>query len=128
MLLSFYALRTSALLASLSTFLTPTVVWAESLADLQARCLTRTDGGVLISGQAKDFPCYLNLILTENMPYVILVAVLLVVVSGIQYMLAAGNAADQGKAKQRIVGTLIGIIFYTLIRYLIPLISGGLGA
>jgi hypothetical protein len=117
---SFYALRTVLLIHGLSLALRPSLVLAND------PCLASTEGGVLISGQAKNFSCYISLLLKQNMPYVILVAVVLVVISGVQYMLAMGNSSEQGKAKQRIVGTLIGIIFYTLISYILPLISGGL--
>ena len=71
------------------------------------------------------FSCYVSSLLSQNMPYVLLIAVVLVVVSGVQYMMAMGAAAEQTKAKQRIVGLLSGVIFYVLIRYLVPLLAGG---
>ncbi len=70
--------------------------------------------------------CYLSTVLTDNMPYVIIIAIILVVWSGIEYMLAQGSLAAQTKAKQRIVGVLGGLMFYLLIRFLIPLIAGGI--
>jgi hypothetical protein len=95
---------------------------------VQAACTVTDDGeGVLVKGTVSGgFGCYINAVLRDNMPYVILVAVILVVISGLQYMFAQGNPGEQGKAKQRIVGVLIGIIFYFLIAYLVPLISGQL--
>jgi len=94
--------------------------------EYQKHCRYEAGGGVLVSGHVYTFPCYLELLLKQNIPYVLLAAVILVVVSGIQYMLAQGNSSEQAKAKQRIVGIIGGIIFYFLIQYLIPLISGGI--
>ncbi|HSI20189.1 MAG TPA: hypothetical protein VLA04_00560 [Verrucomicrobiae bacterium] len=85
--------------------------------------------GVLVGGKIdsnKPIACYISKILEENMPYVVLAAVILVVISGVQYMLAMGNSAGQGAAKTRIIGIISGIIFYFLIRYMIPLVSGGI--
>jgi hypothetical protein len=91
-------------------------------------CKVDSTPGVLISGHVTKggFACYMSHLLTENMPYVILVAVVLVVVSGIQYMLSQGQPAAQGAAKTRIIGILTGVIFYFLLRYLLPLVVGGI--
>lgn len=90
-------------------------------------CEVDNNPGVLISGHVTrgGFACYVSHLLTENMPYIILVAVVLVVVSGVQYMLSQGNATAQGAAKTRIVGIITGVIFYFLLRYILPLIVGG---
>lgn len=87
----------------------------------------KSPSGVLVSHvppEGSGLGCYLTYLLTDNMPYVILLAVVLVVLSGVQYMLAMGSSAEQGKAKTRILGILAGVIFYFLLRYLIPLIAG----
>jgi len=69
---------------------------------------------------------YVNAILNQNTAYIITVAVIIIVASGIQYMLALGSAGEQGKAKQRIVSVIVGIIFFTLIRFVLSLIGNGL--
>jgi triacylglycerol esterase/lipase EstA (alpha/beta hydrolase family) len=73
-----------------------------------------------------SFACYLTSALQKNMPYAILLAVILVVVSGLQYMTSMGAPAAQGAAKTRIIGILTGIIFYTILSYILPVIVGGI--
>jgi hypothetical protein len=104
------------------------------------KCVVRDDAAsVLVKGQwgfiekvgGKDvftptFGCYISQLIDQNIPYVILAAVLLIVFSGVQYMLAQGAAAEQAKAKQRIWGVLGGVIFYFLIKLTVPLIAGGI--
>lgn len=91
-------------------------------------CTTGPERGVLIAHQVKTggFPCYVSELLKQNMPIVMIIAVVIIVASGIQYMAAMGNPSAQGAAKQRILGVLGGVIFYFLIRYLVPLIAGGI--
>lgn len=107
---------------------TYTVLWLVQPAAAFAAngCATNTPAGVLVAHKQTTFGCYLNSILGDNMPYVILVAVVLVIASGIQYMIAQGVPGEQAKARTRILGILGGIVFYFLIRYLAPLITGGL--
>lgn len=96
---------------------------------IQGECkIDITKPGVLIGGQITSggFPCYITVLLRNNMPYVILVAIILVVISGLQYMTAMGAPAEQGKAKTRILGVLAGVIFYFLIQYITPLLAGGI--
>ena len=69
---------------------------------------------------------YLSKVLTQNNGYVIAIAVIIVVFSGVQYMLAFGNTSNQGKAKERIISVVIGIIFYTLIRFFLVILADGL--
>lgn len=99
---------------------------AEWIDDFKKHCSYTKGGAVLVSGQTTTFPCYLELLLHDNIPYVLLAAIVLVIASGLQYMLAQGNPGEQGKAKQRIVGIIAGIVFYFLIQYLIPLVTGGI--
>jgi hypothetical protein len=74
-----------------------------------------------------DLRSYLVHLLADNMGYVMVIAIVLVVFSGIHYMTAMGQPAEQTKAKQRILGILGGVIFYFMITYISKiLIDGGL--
>jgi hypothetical protein len=92
--------------------------------------ITKVDSS--IDTKATVFSCYIAMFLRNNMIYVIILAIILIVTSGIQYMLAggapgeAGKPSAAGKAKQRILGVLGGVVFYFLITYLLPLIMSGL--
>ena len=65
---------------------------------------------------------YAGDILTDNMGYIILIAIVLIVFSGLHYMLAVGQAGEQTKAKQRVTGILGGLAFYFLIEYIMKLL------
>lgn len=69
---------------------------------------------------------YMATLLRDNTILILTVASLLIVVSGVQYILAMGNSGDQAKAKQRIVGIVVGIIFFTLIQFTLTLIAADL--
>ncbi len=71
---------------------------------------------------------YIGLVMKENTALLIAAAVILVVFSGVQYMLALGSTAGQGAAKQRIVGIVVGIIFFTLIRFILSILSPSLSS
>jgi hypothetical protein len=90
--------------------------------------LSKTERGVLISHAVTvgGFNCYVYTLLNENMPYVMIIAIVLIIFSGVQYMFAAGTPTAQGTAKQRVFGILGGLLFYFLIRYILKLIAGGL--
>ncbi len=75
-------------------------------------------------GSEKVFTCYLRVFLAGNSALIVTVAVIIVVFSGIQYMLALGNSGTQAKAKQRVVSVLTGVVFLTLIRFFLTIIKG----
>lgn len=82
--------------------------------------------GVLTHGQVTGgLNCYLSYLLKENMPYVMFIALVLIVWSGIEYMLAGAGWAQQAKAKERITGIITGIICYFLITYFVSLLTSG---
>lgn len=82
--------------------------------------------GVLTQGQVSGgLNCYLSYLLKENMPYVMFIALVLIVWSGIEYMLAGAGWAQQAKAKERIIGIITGIVCYFLITYFVSLLTGG---
>ncbi|CAN5194498.1 hypothetical protein BH11PAT4_BH11PAT4_5950 [soil metagenome] len=70
-----------------------------------------------------SFNCYLRAFLSGNSALIVTVAVIIVVFSGIQYMLALGNSGTQAKAKQRIVSVVTGVVFLTLIRFFMGLLG-----
>ena len=65
------------------------------------------------------FKQYLQLFLDQNFWLIMFFALLMIIASGLQYMLS-GFAADNVKqARTRIVGILSGVVFYLLIRLII---------
>ena len=78
-------------------------------------CVTAAENGNIMA--------YLYQVLRQNSPYIIAFAVILVIWSGIEYMLANGNSSAQATARKRIVEIVIGIIFYTLIFFVIRVIG-----
>lgn len=70
-----------------------------------------------------DFFGYASAFLDQYQTAIITAAAVLIVASGVQYMLAMGKSDQQAKAKQRIVGVLVGIIFFTLIHAIIVLLN-----
>lgn len=79
--------------------------------------------GVLVCDPNKGYDNYIKDLLSNMMPVVFTLALALVVYSGIQYMMGGLSPDNSKKAKQRIIGSLIGIIFYLLIRFFANLIS-----
>jgi hypothetical protein len=75
------------------------------------------------TGSTSSFNCYLRAFLSGNSALIVTIAVIIVVFSGVQYMLALGNSGTQAKAKQRIVSVVTGVVFLTLIRFFIGLIG-----
>lgn len=69
------------------------------------------------------FTCYMRTFLKGNTTIIVTAAVALVVFSGAQYMLAMGNSTNQSKAKTRILGVVTGIIFLTLIQFILNIIG-----
>ena len=69
------------------------------------------------------FTCYIRAFLKTNTALMVTAAVAIVVFSGAQYMLAMGNSTAQGKAKTRIIGVVTGVIFLTLIQFLLNVIG-----
>lgn len=69
------------------------------------------------------FNCYIRVFLNGNSALIITIATIIVVGSGIQYMLALGNSGNQGKAKQRIISVISGVIFLTLIRFFLRILG-----
>ena len=91
-------------------------------------CSVATRPGVLVSNACPtdNFFQYIAKVLNQNNGYIIAVAVIIVVFSGLQYMLAMGNSSSQGKAKERIIGVVIGIVFLTLIRFILTILADNL--
>ncbi|MCC2631746.1 MAG: hypothetical protein K0S20_445 [Patescibacteria group bacterium] len=81
--------------------------------------------GVLVNGcvQKLGFIEYLTALLTQVMPLVFFIALIMIIWSGVQYMLSGfnpGQAGKQaGKAKERIVGILFGVAFFLVVGLLI---------
>jgi hypothetical protein len=88
-------------------------------------CASGERKGVLVGCIIENatFLQYINQVLRENTGFIIAAAVILVVASGVQYMIALGSSGEQTKAKQRITSIVLGIIFFTLLRFIISLLA-----
>lgn len=64
------------------------------------------------------FYTYLAAIYNQILPYVMIIALIMITFSGFQYMMG-GVAGDVAAAKVRIAGVLGGIIFFFLIRLIL---------
>lgn len=82
------------------------------------------ESGVLVNdiSKANGFVSYIALVLKDNSWLILTAAATLVVASGVQYMLAVGNSSNQGKAKERIIGIVLGLIFYGAVMILLNFI------
>ena len=73
-----------------------------------------------------SFSVYLAALLNSLVPYVLLIAIIAIVFSGLQYMLASAGAGDTKAAKQRVLGIISGVIFYFLIRLILNQLAPGI--
>jgi hypothetical protein len=75
-----------------------------------------------VACQNLPFEAYLNSLLREGWPYVMLAGLISLVYYGWQYMTTSyGQKADASKA--RVVGILIGIVFFSVVRIILDLIG-----
>jgi glycerol uptake facilitator-like aquaporin len=82
--------------------------------------------GVLVDCTQPNLLYYLDALLNENLTYIMFVAFIMIIASGVQYMLSGFAPDGAKKAKERIVGILIGVIFFLSIRLILNQISGGI--
>ncbi len=82
-----------------------------------------TQRGVLTRCVHTDFTSYLNALINDNITLVMLVALAMIVYSGVQYMSSGFSASAQKDAKARIMGILTGVVFYLLIRLILSLLT-----
>lgn len=66
-----------------------------------------------------DFEGYINTVLEKYFPFILFIAMIMIVYSGVQYMLSGFDPNAQKLAKQRILGILGGLIFYLLIQLIL---------
>lgn len=87
-----------------------------------------TTTGVLIPHRFTDgtpyFSCYIATFLKVNWAYVTLFAVVLVMWSGFEYLIAGGDGGKQKAAKQRVIGVFTGLLLYFVIQFIVPLLLG----
>lgn len=104
--------------------LSPTGIAFAATAPPMCPNINRAEGMLGLDIADGKFNCYLISFIDKLMPVVYIVAVLMVIVSGVQYMLAGESADNAKKAKGRIAGIIAGIIFYTLMRAILRFVSG----
>ena len=89
----------------------------------KAACATTGDPGILVSVEQPNFGCYINQFLLDIIPHVLTIAMIMIVFSGVQYMASGVTADGQKAAKQRIVGIVVGIMFFFAIRFILNQLS-----
>jgi hypothetical protein len=72
-----------------------------------------------------DFTTYLNTFLNQIIPYILLIAMIMIVFSGFQYM-TSGLTGDTKAARSRIIGIITGVIFFFLIRLILNQVAPGI--
>lgn len=82
--------------------------------------------GVLVKCSNVDFTTYLKELIDQVLPFVIFLAMVMVVFSGVQYMFGGLSAEQTKKAKARIWGVLGGVLFFLSIALILTLISSDL--
>lgn len=66
-----------------------------------------------------DFQGYVKGIIEHFMPVVVFAAVILIIWSGVEYMISGDDAGRAKKAKERIVAVVGGLIFFVLMKYIL---------
>lgn len=82
--------------------------------------------GVLVKNVYPDsgFSGYVQAVLSENFPIIMLLALAMIVFSGVQYMASGFSPESSKQAKERIIGILAGLVFYLLISLILRTING----
>ena len=81
--------------------------------------------GVLVSGCTNNttFPQYMDQIIRQISPLVLFVAVIAIAFSGVQYMFGGVSPEQSKKAKQRIIGIVIGGIVFASVSFILHQIA-----
>jgi len=83
-------------------------------------------GGATFGCTNVPFNVYLSAVLDSLVPWIFTLAIVMIVFSGVQYMASAVGGGDTKAAKQRIVGSIIGVAFFFLIRLVLNQITPNL--
>lgn len=89
----------------------------------QAADLIVPIGGLKTLEQAADIPTYIKTIYTWGIGAGALLAVLMLVVGGLQYVLAAGNLGTTESAKQRMSSAVLGVVLLLSISLILRFIN-----
>ena len=85
--------------------------------------------GVLTNCPQPTFGLYIRAVLKDDMGYIITAALLMIIASGVQYMLSGiGSADGQKQARQRILGIISGVVLLILIDLILNQLATGLTA
>lgn len=109
----------------------PTATTIQNPPNAQHECrlvlvtITDTDKKNITDCGNVGFTAYLSALWNQMVPYIMLIALVLIVFSGFQYMMS-GVSGDTKIAKTRIAGILGGIIFFFLIRLILNQIAPNL--
>ena len=117
------------LLAFLIVLFAPAIAFADDCVVASNVGPVKGHTGVLVNcipNSGYSFFQYINQVLGDNSAVIITAIIVLVVFNAIQYMLALGTPGEQTKAKERIVGIVVGIVFLTLIKFVLSILASGL--
>jgi hypothetical protein len=113
--------------AMLGLMLVPQLVSAAVVKpDAQGNCPSPALPGVLTKCTQTSFSDYLDAIMNEVLPFILFIALIMIVASGVQYMTSGFSPEAQKLAKQRIVGVLSGVIFLFLLQFVLSQLSGSI--
>ena len=82
------------------------------------------DPGVLTKCAQDGFQNYLSAFLHDNLSFIFLIALVMIVFSGLQYMNSGFSPDALKNARARILGILTGVIFLVLIELLVNQLGG----
>jgi len=80
-------------------------------------------GGAAFDCNNVPFKVYISALLDSLVPWIFTLAIVMIVFSGVQYMASSVGGGDTKAAKQRIIGSIIGVAFYFLIRLVLNQIA-----
>jgi len=120
----------SLLLVGIGVMSTPVISYAAPrIVDSSGHCTGSTptgqqDPGVLTRCTQDGFQNYLNAFFHDNLAFIFLIALVMIVFSGVQYMNSGFSPDALKTARQRILGILGGVVFLLIIELLLNQLGG----
>ena len=104
----------------------PTLLLVLGLGQLAHASTNCSQPGVLVSCVSNDttFSLYLSDFFSSNLDFIFILALVMIVFSGVQYMTSGFSTDASKQAKQRIIGIIGGVFFYFLTTLILKQISG----
>lgn len=88
-----------------------------------------TYNGVLVSNFNYDsgFFCYVSVFMNQKFGFILFLALIMIVFSGVQYMSSGFSPGGEKVAKERLMGIITGLVFFLITRMIVAAISNNLG-